>query len=102
MTGLNQLELQEAPPPGPPGPGEVVIEVDASGLGISQLHILAGTTHPAPVPRVLGHEIAGRIAAAGAGVSHLCPGDFVVVNTLVGCGTCRQCLRGQESVCHQR
>jgi 2-desacetyl-2-hydroxyethyl bacteriochlorophyllide A dehydrogenase len=102
MTGLNQLELQEAPAPGPPGPAEVVIEVDASGLGISQLHILAGTTHPGPIPRVLGHEIAGRVTAAGSGVLHLVPGDFVVVNTLVGCGTCRQCLRGQESVCHRR
>jgi 2-desacetyl-2-hydroxyethyl bacteriochlorophyllide A dehydrogenase len=102
MTGLNQLELQGAPPPAPPGPDEVVIEVAASGLGISQLHILAGTTHPAPLPRVLGHEIVGRVAATGGGVSHLDSGDFVVVNTLIGCGTCRQCLRGQESVCPRR
>jgi len=102
MTVLDQLELQTAPEPGPPAPGDVVIEVDASGLGISQLHILAGTTHRGPLPRMLGHEIVGRVSAAGTGVTHLSVGDPVVVNTLVGCGTCRQCLRGQESVCHRR
>ncbi|MDG4764573.1 alcohol dehydrogenase catalytic domain-containing protein [Solwaraspora sp. WMMD406] len=45
----------------------------------------------------LGHEIAGRVARLGAGVTGWSEGDAVAVYGIIGCGTCRACLRGLEN-----
>jgi threonine dehydrogenase-like Zn-dependent dehydrogenase len=102
MTGLDRLEVEDCSEPGSPARGEVLLEVAGSALGTTQLHILAGTTHPAPMPRILGHEISGVVRSVGEGVSDVTEGDRVIVNPLAGCGGCRQCLSGRESVCARR
>jgi Zn-dependent alcohol dehydrogenase len=83
-----------------PGPGEVLVAVAAAGLCHSDLSVIDGTI-PFPAPVVLGHEGAGVVAAVGAGVSHVRPGDHVALSTLANCGTCAECDRGRPTMCRQ-
>src|SRR5712691_7077096 len=95
-------ELREVERPAP-GPGEVVLRVDAAGLCHSDLHVLdwpAGTLDW-ELPLTLGHEVAGTVAELGRGVTGFAAGDRVVVYGPWGCGTCRQCVRGAENYCER-
>ncbi|WP_225824477.1 alcohol dehydrogenase catalytic domain-containing protein [Streptomyces naphthomycinicus] len=83
-----------------PGPGEVLVAIAAAGLCHSDLSVVDGTI-PFPVPVVLGHEGAGVVAAVGAGVTHVAPGDHVALSTLANCGTCAECDRGRPTMCRQ-
>jgi L-idonate 5-dehydrogenase len=85
-----------------PGPGEVGIRIRAGGICGSDLHYyLHGGFGVVRVrePMVLGHEIAGEVAALGAGVSELAVGDRVAVNPSRPCGHCRYCLSGAARHC---
>lgn len=81
-----------------PGPMEVLLDTAAVGLCHSDLHYLQGM-RPFPLPGVLGHEVAGIVAAVGPGVHDLRPGDHVVGALSVFCGTCKQCLGGRFALC---
>lgn len=78
---------------------EVLIQVEACGLcGTDLVKIFNGHLQP-PVP--LGHEVAGRIAQAGARVRGFKKGDRVIVAHHVPCLKCHYCLRGNPSMCRQ-
>jgi propanol-preferring alcohol dehydrogenase len=85
-----------------PGPGQVLMKIDAAGLCHSDLHLMhdwpAGTL-PYELPFTLGHENAGTIAELGPGVSGFEVGDPVIVHSRWGCGSCRNCLQGRENSC---
>ena len=85
--------------PARPGPGEVAIEVEACGVCRTDLHILEGEV-AARLPIVPGHQAAGRVLEAGAGVTALHTGDLVGVGWLAStCGVCRFCRSGRENLC---
>jgi propanol-preferring alcohol dehydrogenase len=93
------LRLAELPDPRP-GPGEVSIEVGACGVCRTDLHIADGELDRPKLPLVLGHEVVGRIRAAGPGVAGLEPGMRVGVPWLGRtCGHCRYCRAGAENLC---
>ena len=81
-----------------PRRGEVLVEVHACGLCHTDLHVLLGEV-AFPVPAVLGHEIAGRVAELGEGVEGLALGDPVVGTFIMPCGCCRYCYRGRDDLC---
>lgn len=87
---------------GAPGPGEVLVEIRAGGICGSDLHYYLdggfGTVRVRE-PIILGHEVAGTIAALGAGVQGLSPGDRVAVNPSNPCGECEYCARGEPQHC---
>ncbi|MEU3458507.1 Zn-dependent alcohol dehydrogenase [Streptomyces sp. NPDC006733] len=83
-----------------PGPGEVLVAIQAAGLCHSDLSVIDGTI-PFPVPVVLGHEGAGIVEAVGPGVTHVEPGDHVALSTLANCGTCAECDRGRPTMCRK-
>jgi L-idonate 5-dehydrogenase len=87
---------------GAPGPGEVLVEIGAGGICGSDLHYFLdggfGTIRVRQ-PIVLGHEIAGTVAALGEGVTGLRPGDRVAVNPSNPCGQCAYCARGEPQHC---
>jgi propanol-preferring alcohol dehydrogenase len=87
-----------------PGPGEVLVKVEATGLCHSDLHVMDWPegTLPWDVPVTLGHETAGTVAALGPGARGVHEGDPVVVYGPWGCGVCRQCARGAENLCPHR
>lgn len=81
-----------------PGPGEVLVAVQACGLCRTDLHYRAGTITDA-FPILLGHEASGIVEAVGPGVVSPAVGDFVVLNWRAVCGTCRACRRGRPWHC---
>ena len=82
-----------------PGPGEVLVRIDATGVCHSDLHVIEedGWHHPYPV--LLGHEGAGTIEAVGDGVTALGRGDRVVLGWKTACGDCAMCARGEPRQC---
>ncbi|MBV30090.1 MAG: S-(hydroxymethyl)mycothiol dehydrogenase [Actinobacteria bacterium] len=81
-----------------PGPGEVLVDVQACGVCHTDLHYREGAIND-EFPFLLGHEAAGIISAIGSGVSKVEVGDFVVLNWRAVCGHCRSCVRGRPQFC---
>src|SRR5216683_764022 len=93
------LVMQERPVPRP-GPGEVLVEVDACGVCRTDLHVVDGELPNPALPIVPGHEIVARVAALGEGVSTLDVGTRVGVPWLGWtCGVCPYCRGGRENLC---
>jgi threonine dehydrogenase-like Zn-dependent dehydrogenase len=80
-----------------PGSGAVVVAVERCGICGSDLHLRASRLLPAGA--VLGHELAGTIAATGEGVDGFDEGDRVAVLPMARCGTCEPCRRGRGQLC---
>src|SRR5690242_2440721 len=108
--GRGDVRVEEVPPPAPPGPGELQLQVRWCGICGTDLEewlngpvfIPAAAPHPvtgARAPLVLGHEFAGVVVAAGADVTGPWPGQRVAVDTIVSCGTCYWCQRGEVTRC---
>jgi S-(hydroxymethyl)mycothiol dehydrogenase len=81
-----------------PGPGEVVVKVQACGVCHTDLHYREGGITD-EFPFLLGHEAAGVVEVVGDGVTTVAPGDFVILNWRAVCGDCRACRRGRPWYC---
>ncbi len=81
-----------------PGPGEVLVDVQACGVCHTDLHYREGAIND-DFPFLLGHEAAGTVASVGPDVTAVEPGDFVVLNWRAVCGTCRACRKGRPWYC---
>ncbi len=82
----------------PPGPGEVLVKMAASGMCHSDEHLVTGDL-PFALPIIGGHEGAGVIEEVGEGVSWLAPGDHVVFGFIPSCGRCPSCSTGHQNLC---
>lgn len=97
--GPEALEWGEWPDP-VAGPGEVTVRVRACALNHLDLWLRNGVPgHRFPLPLVPGSEVAGDIAAIGAGVTDLSPGMPCFVASGVSCGVCARCLAGLDHLC---
>jgi L-iditol 2-dehydrogenase len=98
--GPGDLRYEEVPVPAP-GPGEVVLRVEAAlTCGTDVKTFRRG--HPVMIPVVptnFGHELAGTVAAVGRGVTVVQEGDRAVAANSAPCGICRACRRAQENLC---
>lgn len=108
--GPRDVRVDEVPEPGPPGAGQVLVEVARCGICGSDRRAYerapaAPTTGPHPLtghagPVVLGHEVVGRIVARGDGVPQAFElGLRVAVDPTWSCGRCLACRRGQHQLC---
>jgi S-(hydroxymethyl)glutathione dehydrogenase/alcohol dehydrogenase len=82
----------------PPGPGEVLVKMAASGMCHSDEHLVTGDL-PFALPIIGGHEGAGVVEEVGPGVSWLQPGDHVVFGFIPSCGRCPSCSTGHQNLC---
>jgi alcohol dehydrogenase, propanol-preferring len=83
-----------------PGPGQVLIAVSACGLCRTDLHVVDGELLEPKLPLVPGHQVVGRVVAAGDRVDDLPEGTRVGVPWLGWtCGECVYCLEGRENLC---
>jgi alcohol dehydrogenase, propanol-preferring len=101
VTELGQpLTIGEMPRP-EPGPGQIVMKVEASGVCHTDLHAAMGDWPVKPKPPfVPGHEGVGFVAAVGAGVTAVREGDRIGVPWLhSACGHCNPCVTGWETLC---
>jgi D-arabinose 1-dehydrogenase-like Zn-dependent alcohol dehydrogenase len=84
-----------------PGPFEVLVRVEACGIGLTVLNCIRGDLgdSPALLPRVPGHELVGRVEMVGHGVPDLAPGQRVMAYFYLTCGVCPACRSGRDSLC---
>ncbi|MFQ5830344.1 MAG: zinc-binding dehydrogenase [Candidatus Methylomirabilia bacterium] len=83
-----------------PGPTEVLVKVRATALNYFDLLARSGAYKPnKSFPHILGGDIAGDVAEVGSEVTHVRPGDAVVVYAALGCGRCEQCVVGEVNCC---
>ena len=98
--GPEVLELVERPDP-QPGPGEVVVRVDA--VAVNRLDIWVredvGHAYAARLPVIPGYDVGGEVAAVGAGVPDVAVAETVYVHYDYSCGRCAFCLGGDEAAC---
>lgn len=94
--------VAESSPDPRPGPGQLLLRVCACAVCRTDLHVVDGEL-PSPKPGVVpGHEIVGRVLAAGEGSGRFRPGDRVGVPWLGStCGACRFCRSGRENLCER-
>ncbi len=95
-TGSSTVRVQEVPTP-VPGPGELLVRVEACGICHTDLKKIQHNLLPGP--RIFGHETAGVVVATGEDVSCFAPGDRVVVFHHVPCLDCFYCRRKLYAQC---
>ncbi len=96
VTGDHDFEVEEVPDPAP-GPGELLVRVEACGICGSDLKSIGHM----PAGVVLGHEFCGEVVAWGGGVEGWRVGDRVAAMPLLACGTCRWCQQGEQAHCER-
>lgn len=85
-----------------PASGEVLLRMDAASICGTDYHLFTWDDWAAEnlvPPRILGHELAGTVAAVGSGVTRVKDGDLVGVESHIACWTCAQCRRGEPHLC---
>ncbi len=92
------LRVEDLPVPDP-GPRELTIRVRTCATCGTDAKIFHHGHHHISLPRVLGHEIAGEVAAVGPGAEGWVRGDRVQIIAAIPCGACHYCRKGQETVC---
>jgi alcohol dehydrogenase, propanol-preferring len=92
------LRLETVPVP-KIGPGDVLLRVQATGVGLTVVIMTMVPGRVTSFPRIPGHEVAGVVVEAGAGVGHVKVGDRVACHFYLTCRTCRFCRSGRETLC---
>jgi L-iditol 2-dehydrogenase len=96
LFGVGDIRTVEAPIP-EPGPGEVLIRVEAAGICGTDRHLYHGE-FPSTPGKILGHEFSGIVVGRGKGVE-IAEGTRVACDPNVWCGQCDQCRRGRVNLC---
>jgi len=94
--GVNDMRIETVPVPRI-GPGELLVKIATCGVCGTDLKKIHTGSHSAP--RIFGHEMAGTIVAAGAGVSGYHIGERLVVHHHVPCNQCYYCRKGTPAQC---
>jgi NAD+-dependent secondary alcohol dehydrogenase Adh1 len=85
------------------GPLDVIVKIGGAGLCRTDIHLYLGQWHEldadAPLPYTLGHENAGWVHDVGSAVTHVAPGDTVILHPQATCGFCRYCRAGDDMHC---
>jgi S-(hydroxymethyl)glutathione dehydrogenase/alcohol dehydrogenase len=94
-TGDDKLEVRDDLSLVEPGPGQVKVKVEATGVCHSDVSAMSGVI-PQPAPFVPGHEGAGVVTEVGPDVTTVAEGDHVIVAWSPPCGNCNYCLRYKQ------
>ena len=97
----DRLEIAEVPDP-QVGDGELLLRVSACGICGSELEAFRRRSPRRVPPLVMGHEFCGEVVDTGRGVRNFKNGQRVVSHSLVGCGECVRCKRGEVNLCARR
>lgn len=100
FRGPGELKLEQMPVPRLERDDDVLLKVFGASICGTDLHILADPPgHPATRGAILGHEYVAEVAEVGAAVRHVRPGDHVVIDANLYCGTCDYCQMGRRNLC---
>jgi len=100
LHGPRDLRVESVRDPRPE-PGQVIVRMTAAGLCGTDYEIYSGA-RPVEYPRIMGHELVGRVEAAAPDVTRVEPGDPVVVEPNYSCGRCPLCREGNRNLCLSR
>jgi L-iditol 2-dehydrogenase len=100
LLGPEEIEVREVPVPRPAS-GEILLKIEAATTCGTDVKVFRRGGHPRMLkaPTLFGHEMAGIVAAAGAGVTAVKEGDAIVVANSAPCLQCEPCRRGRENLC---
>ncbi|MCY7855617.1 zinc-binding alcohol dehydrogenase family protein [Bacillus sonorensis] len=98
MTKPFSIVFQDLPRP-EPGGHEVLVKVKAAGICGSDVHFFDGSNPYAQYPQIFGHELSGIIEKTGAQVKGRSPGERVVIEPAIPCGSCYPCRKGRTNAC---
>lgn len=93
----NEIQTVEVEPQRP-GPGEILIQVKASGICGTDIHIYRGE-YLGSYPIIPGHEFSGVVLETGTGVTRFKAGDRVAVEPNIACNNCVNCLNNRQNFC---
>jgi propanol-preferring alcohol dehydrogenase len=102
LEQFNQPLVVREVPDLEPGAGEVLVRTRIAGICRTDLKIIEGAVPTVKTPVILGHELAGEVAAIGPGVRGVSAGARVAGLVDISCGTCRYCLAGELEYCARR
>ena len=94
----DQLQVETVQLEGP-RPGEVLVEIKATGICHTDAFTLSGEDPEGLFPSIMGHEGAGVVVETGEGVSTLKPGDHVIPLYIPECRSCKACTSGKTNLC---
>lgn len=94
-----QLTIIDVEKPEISGPDQVLVKMTAAGICGSDVGIYHGSNAAATYPRIIGHEMVGKVVETGSGVTHVKVGERVIVNQVTSCGHCYPCRIGRGNVC---
>ncbi|HEX9279116.1 MAG TPA: alcohol dehydrogenase catalytic domain-containing protein, partial [Gemmatimonadales bacterium] len=98
--GLAHVTVTHVPDPGPPGPGQVRIAVQAAALNHLDLFVAQGLPGAdSRFPHIMGADGAGLVDAVGAGVTRARPGERVLINPGIADYRCDACRAGEHQLC---
>lgn len=100
VESIDEIRVDRVPVP-EPGPREALVRSRAVGICGSDLHAAEGSHPFISLPYRPGHEVVGVVESIGASVTRVRPGDRVVVEPNLSCGSCRQCRSGAYNVCRE-
>lgn len=98
MTAPKEIRFDTVPVP-QPGPGQVLVKIKRIGICGSDIHVYHGKHPYTKYPVTQGHEVSGRIAAVGEGVTGFRVGQKVTIEPQVFCGKCHPCTHGKYNLC---
>lgn len=96
--GGKDIRIEEIPKPQIKD-DEVLIRVRAAGICGSEVHAYAGVSKRRTPPLIMGHEFTGKVTEVGEKGEGVQIGDRVVVDPIIRCGTCEQCVIGRSNIC---
>src|SRR5438876_722129 len=100
FEGEGRLVVRDVEPPELRAPDDVLLAVRAAGICGTDVHILAVPPgHPATPGVIMGHEYTADVVATGDRVDHVAPGDRIVVDPSIWCGSCPYCQMGLTNLC---
>ncbi len=105
LIGVRSMEIREAPAPRVARDDDVLVRSKAVGVCGSDLHYYLSDSvgsDRVSYPFIPGHECAGVVEEVGRGVTRVKPGDAVVIEPAVSCGTCDQCRTGRPHTCRRQ
>lgn len=100
MTAPGKIEFREVAIPSPK-PGEVLVKIMKIGVCGSDIHVYHGKHPFTKYPVTQGHEVSGKIAALGEGVTGFSVGQKVTIEPQVFCGKCYPCTHGKYNLCEE-
>ncbi len=100
LGGPEHLRVQEVDAPRLTGADQVLVRVQAAGLNRLDLFVAGGLPgKPLPLPHIIGSDAAGIVEAAGPEASGFAPGQRVMINPGLSCGSCEWCRDGEQPLC---